>query len=46
MAVVFCTAEIVAEALTVTMSERDAMRTEIRASDASMERHRKEGYYR
>ncbi|MGL6110193.1 MAG: sulfate adenylyltransferase subunit CysD [Rubrivivax sp.] len=38
-------AEIVAETLTVTVSERGATRMDDRASDASMERRKKEGYF-
>jgi sulfate adenylyltransferase subunit 2 len=38
-------AEIVAETLTVTISERGATRMDDRTSDASMERRKKEGYF-
>ncbi|MBC7938921.1 MAG: sulfate adenylyltransferase subunit CysD [Chitinophagaceae bacterium] len=38
-------AEIVAETLTVTVSERGATRMDDRTSDASMERRKKEGYF-
>ncbi len=38
-------AEIVAETLTVTVSERGATRMDDRSSDASMERRKKEGYF-
>ncbi len=38
-------AEIVAETLTVTVSERGATRLDDRSSDASMERRKKEGYF-
>jgi len=38
-------AEIVAETLTVTASERGATRMDDRTSDASMERRKKEGYF-
>jgi sulfate adenylyltransferase subunit 2 len=38
-------AEIVAETLTVTVSERGATRMDDRASDAAMERRKKEGYF-
>ena len=37
--------EIVAETLTVTLSERGATRMDNRTSDASMERRKKEGYF-
>ena len=37
--------EIVAETLTVTVSERGATRMDDRSSDASMERRKKEGYF-
>ena len=37
--------EIVAETLTVTISERGATRMDDRTSDASMERRKKEGYF-
>ncbi len=37
--------EIVAETLTVTVSERGATRMDDRTSDASMERRKKEGYF-
>ena len=37
--------EIVAETLTVTVSERGATRMDDRASDAAMERRKKEGYF-
>ena len=36
---------IVAETLTVTVSERGATRMDDRTSDASMERRKKEGYF-
>ena len=39
------TAEIVAETLAVTMSERGATRMDDRTSEASMERRKKEGYF-
>ncbi len=39
------TAEIVAETLKVTVSERGATRMDDRTSDASMERRKKEGYF-
>ena len=38
-------AEIVAETLTVSISERGATRMDDRSSDASMERRKKEGYF-
>ncbi len=38
-------AEIVAETLTVTVSERGATRMDDRSCDASMERRKKEGYF-
>jgi sulfate adenylyltransferase subunit 2 len=38
-------AEIVAETLTVTVSERGATRLDDRASDSAMERRKKEGYF-
>jgi sulfate adenylyltransferase subunit 2 len=38
-------AEIVAETMTVTVSERGATRMDDRTSDASMERRKKEGYF-
>jgi sulfate adenylyltransferase subunit 2 len=38
-------ADIVAETLTVTVSERGATRMDDRTSDASMERRKKEGYF-
>ena len=38
-------ADIVAETLTVTISERGATRMDDRSSDASMERRKKEGYF-
>ena len=38
-------AEIVAETLQVTVSERGATRMDDRTSDASMERRKKEGYF-
>ncbi len=38
-------AEIVAETLTVTISERGATRLDDRSSDAAMERRKKEGYF-
>jgi sulfate adenylyltransferase subunit 2 len=38
-------AEIVAETLTVTISERGATRMDDRTSDASMEKRKKEGYF-
>ncbi len=38
-------AEIVAETLTVTVSERGATRMDDRASDSAMERRKKEGYF-
>jgi sulfate adenylyltransferase subunit 2 len=38
-------AEVVAETLTVTVSERGATRMDDRTSDASMERRKKEGYF-
>ncbi|MDE2502612.1 MAG: phosphoadenosine phosphosulfate reductase family protein, partial [Burkholderiales bacterium] len=37
--------EIVAETLSVTVSERGATRMDDRSSDASMERRKKEGYF-
>ena len=37
--------EIVAETLTVTVSERGATRMDDRSSDAAMERRKKEGYF-
>jgi sulfate adenylyltransferase subunit 2 len=37
--------EVVAETLTVTVSERGATRMDDRSSDASMERRKKEGYF-
>jgi sulfate adenylyltransferase subunit 2 len=37
--------EVVAETLTVTISERGATRMDDRTSDASMERRKKEGYF-
>jgi sulfate adenylyltransferase subunit 2 len=37
--------EIVAETLSVTVSERGATRMDDRTSDASMERRKKEGYF-
>ena len=37
--------EIVAETLTVTVSERGATRMDDRTSDSSMERRKKEGYF-
>ena len=37
--------EIVAETLTVTISERGATRMDDRSSDSSMERRKKEGYF-
>jgi len=37
--------EIVAETLTVSVSERGATRMDDRTSDASMERRKKEGYF-
>ena len=37
--------DIVAETLTVTISERGATRMDDRSSDASMERRKKEGYF-
>ncbi len=37
--------DIVAETLTVTVSERGATRMDDRTSDASMERRKKEGYF-
>jgi sulfate adenylyltransferase subunit 2 len=37
--------DIVAETLTVTISERGATRMDDRTSDASMERRKKEGYF-
>ncbi|HXD06228.1 MAG TPA: sulfate adenylyltransferase subunit CysD, partial [Burkholderiaceae bacterium] len=37
--------EVVAETLTVTVSERGATRMDDRTSDASMERRKKEGYF-
>jgi sulfate adenylyltransferase subunit 2 len=39
------TAEIVAETLQVTVSERGATRMDDRTSEASMERRKKEGYF-
>jgi sulfate adenylyltransferase subunit 2 len=38
-------ADIVAETLQVTVSERGATRMDDRTSDASMERRKKEGYF-
>jgi len=38
-------AQIVAETLHVTVSERGATRMDDRTSDASMERRKKEGYF-
>ena len=38
-------AEIVAETLTVTVSERGATRMDDRTSESSMERRKKEGYF-
>ena len=38
-------AEIVAETLNVTVSERGATRMDDRTSDSSMERRKKEGYF-
>ena len=38
-------ADVVAETLTVTISERGATRMDDRTSDASMERRKKEGYF-
>ncbi len=38
-------AEVVAETLTVTVSERGATRMDDRASDSAMERRKKEGYF-
>ena len=38
-------AEVVAETLTVTVSERGATRMDDRSSDAAMERRKKEGYF-
>ena len=38
-------AEVVAETLTLTVSERGATRMDDRASDSSMERRKKEGYF-
>ena len=38
-------AEIVAETLQITVSERGATRMDDRTSDASMERRKKEGYF-
>jgi len=38
-------ADIVAETLTVTVSERGATRMDDRTSDSSMERRKKEGYF-
>jgi sulfate adenylyltransferase subunit 2 len=38
-------AEVVAETLAVTVSERGATRMDDRTSDASMERRKKEGYF-
>jgi sulfate adenylyltransferase subunit 2 len=38
-------AEVVAETLTVTISERGATRMDDRSSDAAMERRKKEGYF-
>jgi sulfate adenylyltransferase subunit 2 len=37
--------DIVAETLTVTVSERGATRMDDRSSEASMERRKKEGYF-
>ena len=39
------TADIVAETLQVTVSERGATRMDYRTSEASMERRKKEGYF-
>jgi sulfate adenylyltransferase subunit 2 len=39
------TADIVAETLKVTVSERGATRMDDRTSDASMERRKKDGYF-
>ena len=39
------TADIVAETLQVTVSERGATRMDDRTSEASMERRKKEGYF-
>ena len=39
------TADIVAETLQVTVSERGATRMDDRTSDASMERRKREGYF-
>jgi sulfate adenylyltransferase subunit 2 len=38
-------AEVVAETLTVTISERGATRMDDRTSDSAMERRKKEGYF-
>ena len=38
-------ADVVAETLTVDVSERGATRMDDRTSDASMERRKKEGYF-
>jgi len=38
-------ADVVAETLTVTISERGATRMDDRTSEASMERRKKEGYF-
>jgi len=38
-------ADVVAETLTVTVSERGATRMDDRTSDSSMERRKKEGYF-
>ena len=38
-------ADVVAETLTVTVSERGATRMDDRTSDTSMERRKKEGYF-
>ena len=38
-------AEVVAETLTVTVSERGATRMDDRTSEASMEKRKKEGYF-
>jgi sulfate adenylyltransferase subunit 2 len=37
--------DVVAETLTVTVSERGATRMDDRTSEASMERRKKEGYF-
>jgi sulfate adenylyltransferase subunit 2 len=37
--------DVVAETLTVTLSERGATRMDDRANDAAMERRKKEGYF-